>query len=93
MIPGELIEVLPHNIEGYTWTIGNIGSIIGPAHIANFSINDGMKVPSIWPYMWILQVEHKVAKGDYALASLPEKHLAPHTCVESCPNHFGIVRS
>lgn len=93
MIPGEMIEVLPHCIKGYEWTIGHIGSVIGPAHTSLVNKDWGV-APPIWPHMWVVQIENPRAEGGYAYASLPEKHLAPHTCtVESCTNHFGIERT
>lgn len=93
MIAGELVDVMEHRIEGYEWTCGHIGSIIGPAHILkdNFYAKEwSMKEPPIWPYMWVVQVESDTAKGGYAYANLPEKHLGPHACTTNCPPHFGM---
>lgn len=89
MKPGDLIEVMQHNISGYGWTCGQIGSIIGPAHTRLVSKDWGIKSP-IWPCMWVVQVENPKAKGGYALAALPEKYLGPHNCTTRCPDHFGI---
>ena len=90
MNPGDMVQVTTHSMEGYEWTRGQIGIIMSPTHIHDFDVMRPEDAPPILPYWWAVQVEHKVAKGGYALASLPEKYLIPHTCTEPCPKHLNM---
>lgn len=91
--PGDLVTILPHHLEGYGWTVGAVGSIKSPAHERDFDVRSIPKhlrpqhTPPIKLGWWIVSVEQPKAKGGFAFAALPEKHLAPHACTERCPKH------
>ena len=90
MKPGDMVRVSNHTMEGYEWTRGQIGVLMSNSHIRNFDVQKAENAPPILPYWWIVQVEHKIARGGYALAPLPEKHMTLHTCTESCPKHLNM---
>ncbi|KKN47214.1 hypothetical protein LCGC14_0665030 [marine sediment metagenome] len=89
---GDLVDVMPHHLDGKDWTIGQVGVITGPTHtefIDNRHLTKKqrakVKMPPIKKTWWNCNVEHKVARGGYATVSLPEEFLGPHNCTESCP--------
>ncbi len=96
---GELVTILPHSMSSYGWTVGKVGSIVGPAHTQSFTVLAGGRIelgnhslsgsrPPVKEGWHIVSVEHDRAKGGYAYATLPEEHLAPHTCTSRCGKHL-----
>ena len=91
MITGDIIEVMPHTLSGLEWTKGAIGVIRGPSHEPGFHIMPRTPIPSgIKVGWWVVSLENSRAKGGYALASLPDKYLAPHACTSRCPQHLCL---
>ena len=86
---GDLVRVLDHQLPGFRWTVGKIGSVYCSSHIAPFDRlhNPAQKTPRIREGWWVVAVCSDTAKGGYALAALPEECLAPHACTERCPAH------
>lgn len=89
---GDMILVLEHHIPGYEWTVGKIGSILCPSHTKSVDILHGKRgkvdMPPIKPGWYVVSIEHPEAKGGYSFASLPQEHLAPHTCTGRCGVHL-----
>lgn len=87
---GDMIDVMPHTLGGWEWTVNKVGIVMGPMHQS--MIQWGSR-SLVMPYWWLVQLESDTAKGGWALAALPEKYLGPHACTSNCPDHFGIKRS
>lgn len=89
---GDLVKVLNHNLKGYEWTVNQVGPIFCQSHKKDF---DGLHkhqkddIPPLKPGWWVIAIDHKEAKGGFALATLPEEHLAPHACTDRCKEHPG----
>ena len=88
---GDLVKVLDHNLKGYEWTIGQVGSILSKCRDRDFSRLHRSKEPAppLKPGWWVVAVDSKVAHGGCAFAGLPEEHLAPHACTDRCKEHPG----
>lgn len=82
------VDIMEHRLPGLAWTIGHVGVIQGPAHTKDFATDDGNKVPPIRKGWHSVSVENPKARGSYALATLPEVHLAPHHCTSRCTKHL-----
>lgn len=91
MSPGDLVDIMTHHISGSEWTSGKVGVIKKPALALDkgqhYSKDDAGKIPPTKLGWWIVSVNSPTAKGGYAFAALPEKHLGPHSCTVSCPVH------
>ena len=87
---GDLVRVMDHNLPGYGWTIGQVGSILCADHAADFDVMHTSQVerPPVREDWWIVSVSHPKAKGGYAFAALPEERLAPHACTDRCSEHL-----
>ncbi len=82
------VDVMEHQLEGLEWTIGQVGTIQGPAHTTDFAL-EWMSVKPVVRKDWhIVSIENNKAKGGFALAALPMEHLAPHACTERCGKHL-----
>lgn len=86
---GDLIRVMEHNLDGYAWTIGMVGAIQSPAYEADFDLlkESATPRPAVRSGWWIVNVEHRRARGGFATATLPEEVLAPHGCTTRCGTH------
>lgn len=82
------IDVMEHHLEGLEWTIGRVGVVQGPAHVRSFAKEWGHTEPPIREGWHTVSVENPRAKGGYAIATLPMRHLAPHACTSRCPKHL-----
>lgn len=84
---GDLVKVTDRRMQGYEWTIGKVGSIVCASHVASFDRlhHPEQTAPAYREGWWVVSVCSDTAKGGYALACLPEEHLAPHACTERCP--------
>lgn len=99
MLRGDLVQVMEHSLEGYAWTVGQVGSVIAQAHTQPFSVLAGGRVevgscslsdsrPPVKQGWYIVSVDHDRAKRGYAYATLPETILAPHACTSRCGKHL-----
>ncbi len=93
---GDIVQVMPHSLEGKAWTVGKVGAVIGPMHLADFDVRgirpDRRHVPPIKDGWYSVSLDHD-NKGGYAYASLPDTALAPHSCVEGqCPMNHPCLR-
>jgi hypothetical protein len=95
--PGDMVRISEHRLRGYEWTVGAVGSVKLQAHVRDFDARHIPKArreantPPLRPGWWVVSVEHRRAKGGFALATLPEECLAPHACTARCPKHLCML--